>query len=57
VSAALAAQAKEMIRIDQRFGRFERKGRWTVSRRIEIATRFCRVTAQCGVRQSQGPPA
>jgi hypothetical protein len=39
-----AAQAKEMIRIDQRFGRFERTGRWTVPRRIEIATHFCRVT-------------
>jgi hypothetical protein len=38
------AQAKEMIRIDQRFGRFERTGRWTVPRSIEIATHFCRVT-------------
>jgi hypothetical protein len=35
-----AAQAKEMIRIDQRFGRFERTGRWTAPRRIVIATHF-----------------
>jgi hypothetical protein len=39
-----AEQAKEMICIDQHFGRFGRTGRWTVPRRIEIATRFCRVT-------------
>lgn len=39
-----AARAKEMIRIDQRFGSTSRTGRWTVPRRIEIASQFCHVT-------------
>lgn len=38
-----ATPAKKLLRIDQRFGRFERTGRWTVPQRIEITTHFCRV--------------
>jgi hypothetical protein len=40
----LTAEDKEMIRIDQRFGSIARTGRWTVPRRIEIASQFCHVT-------------
>ena len=36
--------AKDVIRIDQRFGSLARKGRWTVPRRIEVASQFCHVT-------------
>lgn len=39
-----AARAKEVIRIDQRFGSVERTGRWAVPRRMEMATHFCPVT-------------
>ncbi|MFJ6214888.1 DUF1707 domain-containing protein [Streptomyces sp. NPDC092296] len=39
-----AVQAKEVIRIDQRFGSLERTGRWAVPRRIEMVPHFCHVT-------------
>ncbi|RKT18985.1 uncharacterized protein DUF1707 [Streptomyces sp. 1114.5] len=38
-----AKQAEEVLHINQRFGRFERTGRWTVPRRIAFGTHFCRV--------------
>lgn len=44
VDLPAAAQAKELIRIDQRFGSIARTGRWTVPRRIEMAPHFCHVT-------------
>jgi hypothetical protein len=39
-----ASRAKEVIRIDQRFGSIERTGRWAVPQRMEMATHFCPVT-------------
>ena len=38
------AQAKESIRIDQRFGSLARTGRWAVPRRMEMVPHFCHVT-------------
>ncbi|MGW0854950.1 DUF1707 SHOCT-like domain-containing protein [Streptomyces sp. NPDC002690] len=34
-------QAKELVRIDQRFGDVSRNGRWLVPRRMEIRLMFC----------------
>jgi hypothetical protein len=39
-----AAQAKEVMRIDQRFGSVARTGRWAVPRRMEMVPHFCHVT-------------
>jgi len=38
------AQAKEVLRIDQRFGSVARTGRWAVPRRMEVVPHFCHVT-------------
>jgi hypothetical protein len=38
------AQAKEVMRIDQRFGSIVRTGRWAVPRRMEMVSHFCHVT-------------
>jgi Domain of unknown function (DUF1707) len=40
----VGARAKELIRIDQRFGSLARTGRWAVPRRMETAPHFCHVT-------------
>lgn len=38
---AMPPQAKEVVRIDQRFGEVTRTGRWLVPRRMEIRLMFC----------------
>ncbi|MFG1805588.1 DUF1707 domain-containing protein [Streptomyces sp. NPDC049040] len=40
-SEGMPPQAKDLIRIDQRFGDVTRNGRWLVPRRMEIRLTFC----------------
>lgn len=40
-SEGMPPQAKELVRIDQRFGDVSRTGRWLVPRRMEIRLMFC----------------
>jgi hypothetical protein len=40
-SEGMPAQAKDLVRIDQRFGDISRTGRWLVPRRMEIRLTFC----------------
>ncbi|MFI6894132.1 DUF1707 domain-containing protein [Streptomyces sp. NPDC050256] len=40
-SDGMPPQAKELVRIDQRFGDVSRTGRWLVPRRMEIRLMFC----------------
>ncbi|WP_326667985.1 DUF1707 SHOCT-like domain-containing protein [Streptomyces sp. NBC_01257] len=40
-SDGMPPQAKELVRIDQRFGDVTRTGRWLVPRRMEIRLMFC----------------
>ncbi|ROQ78209.1 uncharacterized protein DUF1707 [Streptomyces sp. CEV 2-1] len=40
-SEGMPPQAKDLVRIDQRFGDVSRTGRWLVPRRMEIRLMFC----------------
>ena len=40
-SDGMPPQAKDLVRIDQRFGDVTRSGRWLVPRRMEIRLMFC----------------
>ncbi|MFI6858598.1 DUF1707 domain-containing protein [Streptomyces sp. NPDC050421] len=40
-SEGMPPQAKDLVRIDQRFGGVSRTGRWLVPRRMEIRLMFC----------------
>ncbi|MEU8701010.1 DUF1707 domain-containing protein [Streptomyces sp. NPDC048680] len=40
-SEGMPSQAKDLVRIDQRFGDVSRTGRWLVPRRMEIRLMFC----------------
>lgn len=40
-SEGMPPQARELIRIDQRFGDVSRTGRWLVPRRMEVVLMFC----------------
>ncbi|MFD8685790.1 DUF1707 domain-containing protein [Streptomyces sp. NPDC059651] len=40
-SEGMPPQARELVRIDQRFGDVSRTGRWLVPRRMEIRLMFC----------------
>ncbi len=42
--AAASAQAKDVIRIDQRGGSVQRTGRWVLPRRLELRPSWCDVT-------------
>jgi hypothetical protein len=43
-AGAGAAEAKDVLRIDQRFSAVQRVGRWVVPRRLELAVEWCQVT-------------
>ncbi|MFI6607781.1 DUF1707 domain-containing protein [Streptomyces sp. NPDC050507] len=40
-SEGMPPQAKDLVRVDQRFGDVSRTGRWLVPRRIELRLMFC----------------
>jgi hypothetical protein len=43
-AGAVAAEVKDVLRIDQKFSAVKRVGRWVVPRRLELAVEWCEVT-------------
>ncbi|MFE5583887.1 DUF1707 domain-containing protein [Kitasatospora sp. NPDC056531] len=44
LAGGVVAEAKDVVRIDQKFSPVKRVGRWVVPRRLELSTEFCAVT-------------